>query len=442
MKNRLIAFQERLRTNYWFIPAIMSVIAIFLSILTIKLDEAVGPGTVWITNLTYIDSPEGARAVLSTVANSMITVAGVVFSLTMVVLSLTSQQYGPLVLGHFMRDRGNQFVLGIFTSTYLYCLLILRTVHGVETTIFVPHISVLTGLGMSILSLAFLIYFIHHVSESIQSANIIDRVSDELQEAIEELFPAQVGQEIAHSNAASIYGPILQEFEERSVPIQTHESGYLQMIDDEALMRIACEYDIVLQLVIHPGQFLLKGQPFVQVLPPERITEDLIKAIQDTFILGHRRTQTQDVEFMFTQLSAIAVRALSPAINDPYTAIMCVDRLSDGLRSLLLRQTPSNYRHDKTNQLRVIADPFAFDDLIHTAYDQILHYGRGDIKVLNQLLKVIQTLTTYTHDKTHLTLLKSYAELIYQKSQASLSFLPDQQQVAQVYARVQETFQP
>ena len=115
----------------------------------------------------YVDSPEAARAVLSTVASSMITVAGVVFSLTMVVLSLTSQQYGPLVLAHFMRDRGNQFVLGIFTATFIYCLLVLRTISGVENSIFVPHISVLVGLGLSITSLAVLIYFIHHVSQSI-----------------------------------------------------------------------------------------------------------------------------------------------------------------------------------------------------------------------------------------------------------------------------------
>ncbi|MDX2140547.1 MAG: DUF2254 family protein [Chloroflexota bacterium] len=193
MRSRLHVFWDDLRASYWFIPALMAVFALLTSVVTIRLDEGVGRELRWVTGLVYVDSAEGARAVLSTVASSMITVAGVVFALTMVVLSLSSQQYGPLVLTHFMRDRGNQIVLGVFTATFLYCLLILRTIRGGETDVFVPHISVLVGLVLAVASLAVLIYFIHHIARTIQAPNIIARISDELNDKIDHQFPTKVG---------------------------------------------------------------------------------------------------------------------------------------------------------------------------------------------------------------------------------------------------------
>lgn len=440
MKNRLIAFQDRLSSSYWFIPTVMAVLAAILSIVTIKLDEVVGQELAWVIGLIYVDSPEGARAVLSTVASSMITVAGVVFSLTMVVLSLTSQQYGSLVLNHFMRDRGNQFVLGIFTATFIYCLLVLRTIRGVENSTFIPHISVLFGLGLSIASLAVLIYFIHHVSESIQSTHIIDRIGDELLDAIDERFPAKLGNELAQADTDNNYQDTLNRFESTASAIQTREGGYLQMIDDQQLFAIAQERDVVVQLISRPGQFLHKGQTLARVLPRQQ-NDEVSDIIQDAFIFGSRRTRTQDVEFVFIQLSAVAVRALSPAFNDPYTAIMCIDRLGEALCVLIDRKQPSMYRHDEARRLRLIANPVTFADVFHTAFDQIRHYGHSDSKVDTRLLKVIKTLVTCTDNAEYLQLLRHYAETIHAEGQNNLSADEDRRQLDDMYAETLRAFQ-
>lgn len=389
MKNRLIALRERLSGSYWFIPTIMAITAAVLSLATIKLDEGMGRELAWVSGLIYVDSPEGARAVLSTVASSMITVTGVVFSLTMVVLSLTSQQYGPLVLNQFMRDRGNQFVLGVFTSTFIYCLLILRTVRGVENSVFIPHISVLTGLGLSIASLAVLIYFIHHVSQSIQAPRIIARISEDLIDAIDHLFPAQFGKESHPPDMEKTHQIVMKRFEQDAYAVKAEESGYLQMIDDTALFQVACKHHVVVQLEAHPGEFFFKGQILARVLPLREGSEELSDDIRNVFIFGGYRTNTQDIGFIFTQLRSIAVRSLSPAINDPFTATMVIDRLGQALYVLLQRDFPSMYRYDKKMTLRVIATPVTFETLFYTAFDAIRHYGHADLSVAVRLLEVM-----------------------------------------------------
>jgi uncharacterized membrane protein len=328
MKNRLIMLRNRISESYWFIPGVMVLLSILLSILSIKLDELVGRRLAWVIGLVYVDSPEGAREVLSAIAGSMITVAGVVFSLTMVVLTLTSQQYGPLVLGNFMRDRGNQFVLGVFTATFTYCLLILRTIRGVENSAFVPHISVLVGITLALISIIVIIYFIHHVSESIRSSNIIGLLANDLVDQIDDLFPAQLGHDPVALHIKQPEQHMPKNFDTQSAPIQSRDSGYLQMVDVERLLDVAQRYDLVIDLKHCPGDFVPQRSILALVWPVERITPEIVDKINDAMIQGNSRTEEQDVEYIFNKLAMIAVRALSPAINDPFTAIMCIDRLA------------------------------------------------------------------------------------------------------------------
>lgn len=441
MKNRLRAFWDELRASYWFIPSVMAVMSVALSIATIRLDEGVGRELRWVTGLVYVDSAEGAREVLSTVASSMITVAGVVFSLTMVVLSLTSQQYGPLVLSHFMRDRGNQFVLGVFIATFLYCLLVLRTVRGVEEDIFVPHISVLTGLGLAIASLAVLIYFIHHVSRSIQAPNIIARIRDELMKEIEDQFPTQVGIKNASSHPFGdrMEEAVFQRMAQEASVVNTHASGYLQRIDDKVLLQTARSSDLIVQLEVLPGQFLFQGQPLARILVSGSQAEAVDDAIQGAFILGDQRTQAQDIEFIVTQLSAIAVRSLSPSLNDPYTALMVIDHLADALCSVLHRPPPSVYRYDEDNRLRVITHRVTFETLFHTAFDQIRHYGHGDSKIDIRLLQVFKVLWDCSEEEDTKDLLYHYATQLYEESKEKLTDSEDDR-VGRVYAKVLHEF--
>lgn len=440
MRNRLIALSEKLRASYWFIPMIMGVLAILLSIITIELDEGIGREIRWITGLIYVDSPEGARAVLSTVASSMISVAGTVFSLTMVVLSLTSQQYGPLVLAHFMRDRGNQFVLGIFTATFIYCLLILRTIRGVENSFFIPHISVLVGLGMSLISLAVLIYFIHHVSQSIQAPNIITRINHELVDAVDELFPVQIGQELSPVMDEDLQSDIIERFSQAGFSVKTSKSGYLQMVDADALIDIANQHNLIISLDVLPGRFLFKGQTLVQVLPKTASEEALKKSIEEVFIIGSTRTRTQDIEFTITQLSALAVRALSPGINDPFTAIMVIDHLGEALCAVVARQQPSIFRYDENKELRVVARAINFKALFHAAFDQISHYGYTDLLIAVRLLQVFKALWEFATTQSDRTFLENNVKHLYEESRVKLRS-SENDRLYQTYTDIMKDFQ-
>ncbi len=369
----------------------------------------------------------------------MITVAGTVFSLTMVVLSLTSQQYGPLVLSHFMRDRGNQFVLGVFTATFLYCLLILRTIRGVEDSVFVPHISVLSGLGLSITSLAVLIYFVHHVSQSIQAPNIIAHISDDLAETIDDLFPAKVGQELSPTNEEITQKVILQRFDNETYAIKTSTSGYLQMVDDDSLLKTASKHQIIIHLDVLLGRFLFKQQILARILPKEQASDEINNEIQDAFIFGRQRTRTQDVEFVVTQLSALAVRSLSPGINDPFTAIMVIDHLGEALSVFLEREQPSMYRYDQKNQLRVIAYSVTFEMVFYTAFDEIKHYGNSDPKVAIRLLSVFRELWGRVDNLTDRIVLESSIHHLYEESKEHLS-TSEQQRLKQLYMTITRDF--
>jgi uncharacterized membrane protein len=409
VKKRLRTLADQLRSSYWFLPAMMAALAIPLSMLAVHLDVLFEDNLKWVMGLVYVDSPEAARTVLSTIASSMITVAGVVFSLTMVVLSLTSQQYGSLVLDNFMRDRVNQSVLGVFTATFIYCLLVLRTIRGTDESVFIPHIAVLLGLGLSITSFAVLIYYIHHVSESIQASSIITRISRRLHHAIDSLFPAMIG----HGD-----GDASDEKEEyrlaarsrQPIYVQSQEQGYMQYIDDSALMHFAKNCDTVIELKERPGQFIVEGEVLAIVWAVDHRLNGVEDEINQAVILGKQRTPGQDVEFLLTQLASIAVRALSPGINDPYTAVQCVNRLEGAFCKLVNREFPSEYRYDESDRLRVVAHPTTFAKFLNVAFDEIGHYGRDDAMVMETVLRTLQSVRNCAHSHDRKAQVQSYIE--------------------------------
>ena len=213
----------------------------------------------------YTGGPEGARAVLSTIAGSMITVAGVTFSITIVALTLASQQFGPRLLRSFLRDLGNQIVLGTFVSTFIYCLLVLRTVRGNDDAQFVPHLAVTLGVLLAMLSLGVLIFFIHHVSMSIQASQIIANVAADLEGAVARLFPERLGHERTPVTANTTALPV--DFEESASAVPADSNGYVQAIDEDALMTLATERDVVLRIDAEPGRFVRCGTALVRVRP-------------------------------------------------------------------------------------------------------------------------------------------------------------------------------
>lgn len=437
MRNtKLSKFWDTLRSSYWFLPGIMALASMMLAFTLLEIDqtETIKTGKLsWI----YRGGPEGARGLLSAVASSMVTVAATAFSITIVALQLAASNFGPRLLRNFMQDTGNQIVLGTFIATFLYCLLVLRTIHGEDYNLFVPQLSVTVGIILAIASIGVLIYFIHHASTIIQASHVIASVADELDSAIDRLFPNTIGEDSPEENNETVTLP--KDIKTQSCPIQSTRTGYLQIIDDTLLMQTACQYNLLFRLTLKPGEFVVEGKPLLLAYPEERVTHKLIEQVNQAFLLGTERTEQQDIEFPINQLVEIALRALSPGINDPFTAMRCIDRLSAGLVQIVQRPIPSAYRYDNRHTLRVIAEPVPFETLADSAFSQIRRYAASDLAVTVRLLQAIQLVIDFAHDFKYLSTLRQHAEAVFQGSCNHLSEEGDRQLVEEQYQKVLST---
>ena len=412
MRAQFFKYWERVRSGFWFLPSVMAAAAVALALVSVTVDE---PVTKWLAlnfGWTFTGGAEGASAVLGIVAGSMITIAGVVFSMTLVALSLASSQLGPRLLRSFMRDSTTQVVLGTFIATFLYCLLVLRTIRRADEIAFVPHLSVTIGVLLAVASVGVLIYFIHHVSVSIQADEIAARIGKELIERIDFLFPEQIGRGAPRIPTEPPDAGFFEAFDQEARPVGADEDGYLQFIDGEALLALAMEEDLVVRLERRPGNYVVASCPLALVWPGSRVTDRLTDQVQSLFVLGHRRTSDQDLEFGVNQLVEIAVRALSPGVNDPFTAITCVDHLGSALCRLATRDIPSPYRHDRQKQLRVIAPANTFPEVMDAAFNQIRQYSRSSAAVTIRLLEAIAVVAGFVHRPEDRAALLRHAEMI------------------------------
>ncbi len=333
----------------------MARLAAVLALLVVVLDKAFANDLLERLGWVYSGGAEGASQLLSTVAGSMIAIAGTVFSMTLVVLSLASSQLGPRLLRNFMRDTANQVVLGTFVATFVYCLLVLRTIRRADELAFVPHLAVSICVLLAVVSIGVLIYFIHHVSVSVQADEVVAKVGRELEEGIDRLFPGQLGKAQADILHAQGETDLPESFAREARPICAFEDGYLRLIDADVLMALAAEEDLLIRVEHRPGNYLVKGRAMVMVWPGDGVSKSVFEKINAAFVFGNQRTGTQDVEFSVQQLVEIALRALSPGINDPFTAIACVDRLGSALCRLARRDMPSAHRFDEQGRLRLVA---------------------------------------------------------------------------------------
>lgn len=366
---------QRLRSSYWFLPSLMAMAAIALALGSVRFDEDFRYKALRQQGWIYSGGPEGARAVLSTIASSIITVAGTTFSITIAVLSLASAQFGPRLLRNFMRDTGNQIVLGSFTSTFLYCILVLRTVRGLDDDTYVPHISVTVGVALAVLNVGVLIFFIHHIAESIQAGYVIDVAGRELQASVTRLFPQSQGGQQEENGQAFVFTGEYQ--------ITSDRDGYLQTVDQEALVGFAARKDLHLKLERRPGDYIVRGMPLAVSSSP--IDDRDVEEIRAAFTIGRARTPDQDAVFAFHQLAEIGMRALSPGVNDPFTAITCIDRVTSAMAQLGSLSLPSPVLRDGQGHVRVIAYPFTYEDLVEAGYRHIRESAQGHWQVCRHL---------------------------------------------------------
>ena len=430
-----------LRASYWFVPTLMILGAFLLSLLTLSLDERVDFASLELP-LIYLSQPEGAKTMLGTVAGSMLSVASLTFSIVMVVLTMASSQFGPRLLGNFMRDRGNQLVLGSFLASFLYSLLVLRTVRGdgdfVQSAAFVPQLSLTVAVALTVVNLGAFVYFIHHTAESVQVTTILARVSHALTHKIlsgyddRTLFPASLGQGLQGETGERLP----DDFADKQKTLFSSKGGYLRIIDNDGLLKIAREHDLVLELLLNPGDYVMRGGALAQVYPGEKLA-DLQKDLEEVFALGPGRTQDQDMDFLFDQLLEVALRALSPGINDPFTAMMCVDRIADNLVLLEQRDLPEPYRYDDDHKLRVVVPVVNPAPLVERLFGPIRSYGKADVMTLEYLLRAVQKMAAQMDDAHCQRALAAEAERIKKEGEAALS-AADYARLLDSYAKTRE----
>ncbi len=424
MRAVFIKLYDAVTESVWFVPASMALLAVALALASVALDRSLGDEWALDIGWVWAGSADGARSVLSVVAGSVMTVVSIVFSLTITALAQTSSHFGPRVLRNFTSDRGVQLTLGTFIATFVYCLLVLRTVRSVEELRFVPFLSVNIGVALALASLAVLLYFIHHVAEMIQAENLIAGAGAAFQDALPRLFPEQLGR----TSPGAAPPPEASWHDARIITSDGH--GYLQRIDDRGLLQLAVDHDLRCKLDRRPGDFVVRGSPLMRVLSPSRATPELAARLRACFALGSHRTPYQDALYSVQQMVEIAAHALSPGINEPFTALTCIDWLGAALGGVADRDLPSPLRNDERGQLRVIARVWSFAELVHASFDQIRFYGASNPEVMVHLLATIAAIAPRLRREDDREVMKLYVGLIAADA-AQIANPADRQRVQQ-----------
>lgn len=445
MKVSVLDWLRGLRASYWFLPSLMALAAVVMSVVMVMIDSRIGSGWMRDIGWLYSNQPDGARAVLSTIAGSMITVAGVTFSMTILTVSFAAGQIGPRLMNNFMRDRGNQITLGTFISTFLYCLMVLRTVRNpgegdAEATYvseaFVPQLSILFALVLAILSVGVLIYFIHHVPDSINVSQVIAGVGRDLNQMVDHQFPTRVGEsgpDDASSTGQNTENPY--DFDQAEC-IRSRNSGYIRAVDDEQLIRIAKDHDLLVRLEYRPGDFVSQDKTLMYACPAERVDDDVRDSLRSVFVLGSQRSRHQNMFFLIDELVEIIARALSPGINDPFTAIACIDWLQSVLSNLATRQPPDYRRYDSEQALRVIAHPIDFVGVADRVFDQLLPYVSSDRNAALSMMKMIAEVASEIEPGPEREAMLGHASKLHHASRDGLALEIDREMIETVYQKV------
>jgi uncharacterized membrane protein len=435
MKTLLSNWWEQLRSSYWFLPSLLALGAILLSALTLHIDTTLNPKWARDTAWIWAGGADGARNVLATIASSTITVAGVVFSITIVTLTLASSQFGPRLLRNFMNDRGTQLVLGVFVATYLYCLLVLRAIRGTDQATVVPFLSVTCGVIFAVASVGFLIFFIHHISTSIIAENVIARVARDLQANLDRLYPKKL--EKASPNDCPEREDMLPDaFEHDPRTIASETSGFIQGIAMENLLHLAQEKELIIRLRRRAGQFIAAGDIIAEVVP--RGDDSLPGGILRNVFFGRDRTPTQDIEYSIDQLVEVAVRALSPGVNDPFTAITCIEWLGAALIQMVGREIPSRWCYDEGGKLRVITDATDFEGITNSALNQVRQYGCRSVAVTIRLLDVLARIGPHLVRASDRAVLLAHARLVRNDALAACANQRDKRDIEEMFVGAEQ----
>lgn len=399
---------EALRTTFWLMPCVLIVAAVVLFACTLAIDIAAYHHHLTLPSWIASEGASASREVLIATAAAIITVVGVVFSITILALTLASQQFGPRMMRTFMRDFGNQMTLAVFVGSFVYALITLAFIAGH----FVPHLSITVSEALLLVDLGVLIYFIHHIATSIQLPAVMARIADDLMVAIDTEFP----QTDPHSEPEPVAAtgrtlPELIDALERGAPVSTSKSGYLQFVGYGQLVQVARVHDAVIKLSHRPGHFVTAGRP-IAVVWPAGAAGQVRDALSRAHLTGPHRTLNQDPVFAIDQLVEIAIRALSPAVNDTFTALTCIDWLSAGLSLVSGRTMAGGVYRDELGQIRLIESTPSYGRMVNRAFDKVRQSSRGMPAVIIRLLDSLTHISEFTTEDAQRRVLLRQGEMI------------------------------
>ncbi len=414
MKARLAQIYYAVSSSFWFIPSLLAGAALIAAVLSLQLDFAFGAYrlTHWLPGPPI--TQEGARLVVSAIAGSMITVASLVFSMTLVALSFVSQQLGPRIILRLMEDRPTQVVLGVFIATFLYSLVVLGVIGTRHSEDFIPVFSVYTCGVLAVLSLALIIFFIHHISMGIQADNIVARLGRQLTQAIKDETARQ--ETICAYLEREVFDTLSDGIGKRGVMVAARSSGYVQSIDEITMRDLAVAHDLEVRLDCRPGHFVLEGgalahfvaKPGVAGATGDSPLDDLASLV----VMGERRTRQQHIDFEINALVEVALRALSPSMNDPLTAAVCVNRIFAGLRALLGQGNRMRVHVDGAGRPLVLPLPQGFEHFLHTAVAPLRRAGKNDLVFMFELIASLRGLALLAKDEAELVSIRLQIEAI------------------------------
>ena len=418
---------DRLKVSFWFAPAIMALGAVLLAWTMYGVDSLIPNEALQNSRFILAGTAGELRNVLLNIAGTVLATAGVVFTLLTLPLSTVAAQYGSRLLRLFLGDRTTQFVLGMFVGTFVYCIAAALSIPAAGAEVEAPQLTATVGVYLMLATFASLILLVQHISTMLQAPNIAAAAGADLMEAVSAGITNDVTSEDDPSQTGKGVPDTLMETE--GYPVRVRVSGYIQYIDPETLLTLAREKNLVIRLLRKPGHFVRPGVVVALIWSADRVDERLEEHICRTFQIGNGRTPTQDVEYAVNQLTEMAVRAMSPAINDPFTAMTCLDHMADGLLKFMRQGEKGFYYTDRDGKLRLVQEPVTFSELLNAAFDMLRHASCDNASVLLHMLAVIEALGQEAKAPEARRLLLRHVSLIEAESQVGELIEQDRQTI-------------
>jgi len=435
--HKLKQFWSNLQSSFWFVPSLIVVANMAFAAVMVETDSA--GSDRWLAQWPRLFGvgADGARAMLSTLAGSMMSIMGITFSMTLVALALASSQNTSRILRTFMSSRVTQVTLGIFSGIFAYCLIVLRTVRSGDME-FVPSLASFFAFVQALGSIGVLVYFIHHIASSIQASSIIASIAQDTIASIERLFPERLGH---GPDEEKDQDQVLQSLDERTwhaVPAKS--IGYIQSVDNNALLRLARDRKTVVRMERGIGAFVVQNTALASLGLEELPDQETIEALNDAYSIGRYRTVEQDPAFGIRQLVDMALKAISPGINDTSTAVMCIDYLTAILARLASRKFPAIQRYEG-DDLRVITIAPTFEGLLAEAFDQIRGSAAGNVAIMARMLSAFETLIDLTDRSNRRRAIRDQVQWLAELAGRTIASKHERERIAKRLIEVRETLE-